>query len=123
VGDPTSGAAVNVTGERRGSWVKMQTLPGCVGIQSGPLSNELSQQIGYQMSDRKSVEKLVDELFTEIQAPQGYFHLSDGETFASLDEFFERIRKRLEAGRDAVWIMNRFLRKHHERGCDKAAHK
>jgi hypothetical protein len=75
------------------------------------------------MSDAVEVRRLVDELFGEIQASQGYFHLSDGETFETLDAFFERIRNRLEAGRDAVFIMNRFLRKHRERECDKTGHR
>ena len=65
------------------------------------------------------VDALVQELFQEVQCAQGYFFVSDGETFATKKEFFERIRGRLEHGRDAVFIMNRFLRRHRERGCDK----
>lgn len=65
------------------------------------------------------VDDLVQELFHAVQSAQGYFFVSDGETFPTKEEFFERIRGRLEHGRDAVHIMNRFLRKYHERGCDK----
>ncbi len=65
------------------------------------------------------VDKLADELFREVQRSQGFFFVSDGETFPTKEQFFERIRGRLEHGRDAVHIMNRFLRKYRERECDK----
>lgn len=63
---------------------------------------------------RKEVDRLVQELFGAVQTSQGYFYVSDGETFATRAEFFERIRGRLDWGREAVAKMNAFLRKHGE---------
>jgi hypothetical protein len=72
---------------------------------------------------KKRVEDLaplVDELFAKVQGPQGYFHVSDGETFASSVKFFARIRGRLKWGKEAVQRMEAFLRKHGElRGSHK----
>lgn len=59
-----------------------------------------------------NVDKLTQELFAAMQEPQGFFYVSDGETFPTTDEFFERIRGRLEHGQDAVKKMKTFLRKY-----------
>ena len=58
------------------------------------------------------VEKLVDELFGEIEHAQGYAFVSDGETFSTTEQFFERIRGRLRYQRKAARIMAAFLRRH-----------
>jgi hypothetical protein len=58
------------------------------------------------------VARLVEELFALVQGHQGYFHISDGETFASKAKFFERIRGRLHHGKQAVRLMEGFLKKH-----------
>lgn len=64
--------------------------------------------------ERKQVSALTDELFKEIHGAQGYFYLSDGETFLTRAEFFARIRGRLRHGQEAVRIMQAFLRRHGE---------
>jgi hypothetical protein len=64
--------------------------------------------------DRKRIELLTDDLFRSVQGAQGFFHVSDGETFATSQEFFERIRGRLGWGKEAVKRMEAFLRKHGE---------
>jgi hypothetical protein len=66
-------------------------------------------------SERQEVSRLTDELFRAVELPQGYFHISDGETFATKAEFFERIRGRLRHGRAAVHAMEAFLDKYSER--------
>lgn len=60
------------------------------------------------------VEALTNELFGKIERSQGYAFVSDGETFPTTREFFERIRGRLEHQREGVKIMAAFLRKHGE---------
>ena len=64
----------------------------------------------------QDVEKLVDELFAVIQTAQGYSFCSDGETFASVPDFFARIRGRLKWSEEATKIMRSFLRKHDQLG-------
>jgi hypothetical protein len=66
------------------------------------------------VTEAKRVELLVDDLFSAVQGPQGYFHVSDGETFPTAAELFERTRGRLAYGKDAVKRMEAFLRKHGE---------
>lgn len=65
-------------------------------------------------TERDEVEALAGELFRAVEGPQGLFHLSDGETFATKAEFFARIRGRLSQGKTAVARMRIFLRKHGE---------
>lgn len=60
------------------------------------------------------VDKLTQELFALVQGPQGFFYVSDGESFPTTDLFFERIRGRLKHGEDAVKKMKAFLRKHRQ---------
>jgi len=61
------------------------------------------------------VELLADELFAKIQASQGYFFVSDGEGCGmTRPRFFDRMRGRLEHGREAVRIMRVFLVKYGE---------
>lgn len=64
--------------------------------------------------ERAAVEALVNSLFALVETHQGYFHVSDGETFATRAEFFGRVRGRLAHGRAAVSEMESFLRKHGE---------
>jgi hypothetical protein len=82
-----------------------------------PQQSERARQgkVRYRAStDAKRVEVLADELFSAIQMSQGYFYVSDGETFESPAKFFERIRGRLKYGRQAVRLMEAFLRNHRE---------
>lgn len=65
-----------------------------------------------RIDETMRVALLVDDLFKKVEAHQGYFHVSDGETFASADKFFARIRGRLMHGKEAVRQMEGFLRKH-----------
>jgi hypothetical protein len=65
-----------------------------------------------KIDEAKYVALLVDDLFAAVQGPQGYFHVSDGECFATSAELFERIRGRLQHGKEAVRLMEAFLRKH-----------
>ena len=67
-----------------------------------------------RIDDAKRVELLADDLFGTIQRSQGYFYVSDGETFETPAKFFERIRGRLKYGKEAVRLMEAFLRKHGE---------
>ena len=61
------------------------------------------------------VEALADELFAKVQESQGFFYVSDGEGLGMRrDQFFDRIRGRLEWGRLAVKQMRAFLAKHDE---------
>jgi hypothetical protein len=64
--------------------------------------------------ERKHVFALTDELLNLIESDQGYFHVSDGETFATIEEFFERMRGRLKCGQSAVRKMRAFLKKHNQ---------
>lgn len=63
-------------------------------------------------SERAEVEELADELFAAVQKAQGHAFVSDGETFATKKEFFERIRGRLEWSMAASRRMRVFLKKH-----------
>lgn len=65
-----------------------------------------------RINETLEVAKLVDELFAAVELHQGFFHISDGETFASKAEFFGRIIGRLKHGRRAVKKMEAFLKKH-----------
>lgn len=67
-----------------------------------------------RITERMRVDRLVDDLFYAVEEPQGFFHVSDGETFSTAAELFERIRGRLEWGKEAVKRMEAFLRKHGE---------
>lgn len=58
------------------------------------------------------VLRLGDQLFKSIESDQGYFHVSDGEVFASKAKFFDRVRGRLRHGKAAVLKMEKFLAKH-----------
>ncbi len=67
------------------------------------------------MSDEgHKVQDLADELLESVETAQGYFFVSDGETFPTTAQFFERIRGRLEYGKLAVRKMRAFLKKHGE---------
>lgn len=61
---------------------------------------------------KRAVEKLVDELFCAVEQSQGYAFVSDGETFVTTAEFFERVRGRLGYARKTVVAMEMFLCKH-----------
>lgn len=65
-----------------------------------------------RVDETMQVAKLTDQLFRLVERPQGMFHVSDGETFASKDKFFIRIRGRLKWGKEAVRRMEAFLEKH-----------
>lgn len=67
-----------------------------------------------RINERKRVDLLTDDLFRAVEESQGLFHVSDGETFHTGQEFFERVRGRLEWGKEAVRLMQAFLRKHGE---------
>ena len=60
----------------------------------------------------KAVEKLNNELFRKIERSQGYFFVSDGEEFPTVDAYLDRLRGRLEHGEAAVKIMRDFIKKH-----------
>lgn len=72
------------------------------------------RELRYASSADKSVIELVDELFSKIEVSQGHFFVSDGETFPTREQFFERIRGRLQHGREAVRLMRGFLAKYGE---------
>jgi len=61
---------------------------------------------------QREIEAMVDELFRAVQNHQGYFHISDGETFPTKRQLIKRIRGRLAHGRMAVQKMQAWLRKH-----------
>lgn len=65
-------------------------------------------------ADRAAVELLAVELFAEVQTDQGYFFVSDGESFPTTAEFFQRVRGRLKYGERAVRKMRAFLKRHGE---------
>lgn len=67
-----------------------------------------------RIDETMRVALLVDDLFRAVETDQGFFHVSDGETFASGAKFFERIRGRLTHGKEACRKMEAFLRKHGE---------
>jgi hypothetical protein len=62
----------------------------------------------------RTVADLADELFGKIERAQGMSFVSDGEHFPTVEQFFERVRGRLEWQRRGVRIMAAFLRKHGE---------
>lgn len=64
------------------------------------------------IDETMEVCRLADQLFALVERDQGYFHQSDGETFASKAKFFARIRGRLAHGKEAVRKMEAFLEKH-----------
>jgi len=64
------------------------------------------------IDETMEVCRLVDQLFHVVERDQAYFHMSDGEMFASKAKFFARIRGRLAHGREAVRKMEAFLEKH-----------
>lgn len=67
-----------------------------------------------------TVDDKADELFRLVQESQGFFYVSDdGAPGMTENQFFERIRGRLAWGRKAVRQMDGFLRKYHQRDCDK----
>lgn len=58
---------------------------------------------------------LADELFHLVQTSQGMGFISDGEGAGmSRDQFFNRIRGRLEWEKKSVKLITRFLKKHKE---------
>lgn len=67
-------------------------------------------------TENPEIATLVDELFASIQTAQGYSYCSDGETFASVPDFFARIRGRLKWSQEATRLMRDFLRKHEQLG-------
>lgn len=67
-----------------------------------------------RIDETTRVSLLVDDLFRAVETDQGYFYVSDGETFASSAKFFERVRGRLKHGKEATRKMEAFLRKHGE---------
>jgi len=58
------------------------------------------------------VQRLAAEIFSLMQMSQGYFFVSDGETFPTVEEFFERLRGRLAWGQRACRDMRAFLKKY-----------
>lgn len=66
------------------------------------------------MSEKEQVDVLADELFRKIEKSQGMAFVSDGETFSTRAQFFERIRGRLQWQREGVRVMSAFLRKYGE---------
>lgn len=70
--------------------------------------------MSFRIDETMRVSLLAADLFRKVKMHQGYFHVSDGETFASSAKFFERIRGRLSHGKQAVRLMEDFLRKHGE---------
>lgn len=62
--------------------------------------------------NRAEVEKLTDELFNLVEEAQGHAFFSDGETFETTAEFFERVRGRLKWNDVASKVIRSFLRKH-----------
>lgn len=62
--------------------------------------------------ETKEVDELVDDLFRAVHVNQGYFHVSDGETFNTKREFFKRVKGRLAHGQLAVQRMKAFLKQH-----------
>lgn len=58
------------------------------------------------------VARLVDELFGAVQGAQGYAHVSDGETFTNVPDFFARIRGRLRWSEEATRLIRDFLKKY-----------
>jgi hypothetical protein len=67
------------------------------------------------VNEQREVERLVDDLFHKVQSAQGFAFVSDGETFNTKAELFERIRGRLEHNKLASRIMAAWLRKHNPR--------
>ena len=75
--------------------------------------NFLIVDLGPNVSDEsKEVDALVADLFAKVQKAQGFAFCSDGETFQTKAELFERIQGRLEWNREASKIMSRWLRKY-----------
>jgi hypothetical protein len=64
------------------------------------------------VNESKEVDKLVDDLLHRVQRAQGFAFCSDGETFKTKAELFERIRGRLEWNKEASRILSAWLRKH-----------
>lgn len=62
----------------------------------------------------RSVAELADELFSKIERAQGMAFVSDGEHFPTVEQFFERVRGRLDWQRRSVRVMADFLRKYDE---------
>lgn len=58
------------------------------------------------------VEKLAAELFASVEGDQGFFFVSDAEVFPTTEQFFKRIRGRLQYGERAVRKMRAFLKKY-----------
>lgn len=84
-----------------------QGLAGAVDVEGG-------REVMTAAAKYPEVDKLADELFSKIQRAQGYAFISDGETFPTKEQFFERIRGRLAYQRKGVRIMADFLRKYGE---------
>lgn len=62
--------------------------------------------------ERKAVDALADELFQAVEEAQGYAFISDGETFRTTAEFFNRVQGRLAWSRLSVELIEKFLVKH-----------
>lgn len=58
------------------------------------------------------VERLGEELFSMIEAHQGHFHHADGGYQKTKAELLGCLRWRLEHGKEAVRIMEAFIKKH-----------
>lgn len=64
---------------------------------------------------RPPVPELVDELFKDVEESQGHGFWSDGECAGfTHQQFFERVRGRLDWNLRAVAIIRKFLRKYGE---------
>lgn len=59
-----------------------------------------------------TVAELTNELFAEIERSQGFAFVSDGETFPTVEQFFERQRGRMMHAEEAVRVFKKFLRKY-----------
>lgn len=66
------------------------------------------------MAEQDEVHKLADELFREVELEQGRAFVSDGETFGTKVEFFQRVRGRYEWSKAASRRILAFLKKHGE---------
>lgn len=62
-----------------------------------------------KVRERAEVERLVAKLFKRVQSAQGWAFASDGETFATKEEFFARLRGKLAWTYESAKILRAFL--------------